>query len=74
MRRIGQVVQATGSLAVARSTDDSYPDLGTALVDEDLDDVGTVVDVFGPVEQPYLAITPERDDTISLVGSVVYAR
>ena len=74
MRRIGQVVRATSSLAVARSSDDTYPDLGTELIDEDLDDVGRVVDVFGPVERPYLAVTTEADNTAMLVGRTVYAR
>jgi len=74
MKRVGTVVRATNSLAVARSTDDTTPDLGTTVIDEELDDIGTVVDVFGPVEQPYLSISPEADHTAALVGTVVYAR
>jgi RNA-binding protein len=74
VRRIGQVVRATGRLAVARSSDDSYPALGTALIDEDLAAVGSVVDVFGPVERPYLVVTPEDENPATLVGRTVYAR
>jgi RNA-binding protein len=74
MKRVGTVVRATNSLAIARSTDESTPDLGTAVIDEDLENVGTVVDVFGPVEQPYLTISADTDHTAALVGTVVYAR
>jgi RNA-binding protein len=74
MRRVGQVVRATGGLAVARSEDDSHPGIGTAVIDEDLDDVGTVVDVFGPADRPYLAISADRAAIAPLVGRVVYAR
>jgi len=74
MRRIGQVVRATGRVAVARSGDDSYPAIGTELIDENLEDVGRVVDVFGPVERPYLAVVPAEDNPASLVGRTVYAR
>jgi len=74
VRRIGEVVRATGRLAVARSSDDSHPAVGTALRDEYLTAVGTVVDVFGPVERPYLAITPEEENPATLVGRTVYAR
>ncbi|PSP23716.1 H/ACA RNA-protein complex component Gar1 [Halobacteriales archaeon QH_10_65_19] len=74
MRRIGQVVRATGTVAVARSRDDSYPDVGTELIDEDLEDAGQVVDVFGPVGRPYLAVVPEAENPATLVGRTVYAR
>ena len=43
-------------------------------IDEDLDEVGTVVSVFGPVERPYLAVLADRDDAALLVGSPLYAR
>jgi len=74
MKRVGTVVRATNSLAIARSADEATPDLGTAVIDEELSAVGTVVDVFGPVEQPYLTISPETEHIAALVGTVVYAR
>jgi RNA-binding protein len=75
MRRAGTVVGTAQSVAVVRNTDDQFPDVGTELVDERLDPVGEVVDVFGPVDQPYLAVSPPPDRTVArLVGDVVYAR
>jgi RNA-binding protein len=74
MKRIGRVVRATGGVAVARSRDDSYPEVGTELIDENLEDVGRVVDVFGPVGRPYLAVVPGAENPATLVGRTVYAR
>jgi RNA-binding protein len=74
MKRIGEVVRTGQGLAIVRSPDESYPDIGTSLVDENLDDVGSVVDVFGPVERPYVAVSPDRERIVPLVGKPVYAR
>jgi RNA-binding protein len=74
MRRIGEVVRTAGGLAVARCGDDEQPAVGTELVDQHLDPIGEVVDVFGPVDRPFLAVLPAADDPVSLVGTVCYAR
>lgn len=75
MRRAGQVVGTAQGVAVVRATDERYPEVGTELVDERLEPVGEVVDVFGPVEQPYLAVSPADDRQVAtLVGDIVYAR
>lgn len=75
MRRVGEVVRIAQSVAVVRVPGEEYPDIGTAVVDEELADVGEVVDVFGPVERPYLAVSPvEGVHLPTLVGSKLYAR
>jgi len=74
MRRLGEVARTAQGLAIVRSPDEHYPDIGTPVVDESLDDVGTVVDVFGPVERPYVAVSADRERIVPLVGSPVYAR
>ena len=75
MRRIGEVVRTAQHLAVVRADDDKYPEFGTDLVDENLDDVGRVVDVFGPVERPYVAVSPTDDVVVpTLLGTTLYAR
>jgi RNA-binding protein len=75
MRRAGTVVGTAQGVAVVRSTDEQFPEVGVELVDERLDTVGEVVDVFGPVEQPYLAVSPPPDRQVPrLVGESVYAR
>jgi RNA-binding protein len=82
MRRVGAVVRTAQGLAVLRADDDGsgasdeYRDeIGTVVVDDSLEDVGRVVDVFGPVSRPFLAVTPDDDVHLpSLVGATLYAR
>ncbi len=75
MRRLGQVVRTAQGLAIVQSPGEEYPDIGTMVVDENLDTVGRVVDVFGPTSQPYVAVSPDDDTRLAmLVGSKLYAR
>ena len=75
MKRIGTVSRVAQGLAVVRAPDDEYASVGTDVVDEELQTVGSVVDVFGPVERPYLAVSPNDDVHLpALVGKVLYAR
>lgn len=75
MQRAGSVVRVAQGVAVVRCDEDAHPDIGAELVDENLDAVGRVVDVFGPVGRPYLAVTPTGDARpATLVGETLYAR
>lgn len=75
IQRVGEVVNTAQGLAVVRAPDASYPDPGTAVIDERLDTVGQVVDIFGPVERPYVAVSPASNTQLALLlGTVVYAR
>jgi RNA-binding protein len=76
MRRLGTVTRTAQGLAIVRCDDDEgVPDVGTTAVDESLSDVGRVVDVFGPVSRPYLAVSPsDRVRLPDLLGTKLYAR
>ncbi|MFA9428063.1 H/ACA ribonucleoprotein complex subunit GAR1 [Natronorubrum sp. A-ect3] len=84
MRRVGSVVRTAQGLAVLRaderdsdaeSDDQLRHEIGTMVLDDSLEEVGRVVDVFGPVERPYIAVTPDAGVHLpSLVGSTLYAR
>ena len=75
MYRVGQVVRVAQGLAILRATGDDPASIGTMVLDDSLADVGRVVDVFGPVERPYLAVTPNDDVHLpALVGETLYAR
>jgi RNA-binding protein len=75
MLRAGTVVRTTGGVAVVRSVAAEQPAIGTGTVDERLEDTGEIVDVFGPVEKPYLAVSPPADrGPGSLVGETLYIR
>jgi RNA-binding protein len=75
MRRVGEVVRTAQGLAVARCPDDEPADLGTEVLDQDLETVGRVVDVFGPVDRPYVAVSPAAGVALpGLLGEKLYAR
>jgi RNA-binding protein len=75
MYAAGQVVRTAQGLAVVRCPGDDHPPIGAEAVDEQLDSVGRVVDVFGPVERPYLAVTPDENRLLPyLVGTKLYVR
>jgi RNA-binding protein len=75
MNRVGAVVRTAQGLVIIRTSGGDRPEIGAPVIDENLDPVGRVVDVFGPVERPYAAVTP--DDGVRLpplLGQVLYAR
>ncbi|ADJ15028.1 H/ACA ribonucleoprotein complex subunit GAR1 [Halalkalicoccus jeotgali] len=75
MKRVGEVVRTAQGLAIARCPEGTTPEIGTVVIDEDLTEVGRVVDVFGPVSRPYVAVTPEdRTGLPALLGGKLYAR
>ncbi|WP_415378720.1 H/ACA ribonucleoprotein complex subunit GAR1 [Halosimplex sp. TS25] len=75
MKRVGEVVRIAQHLAIVRAPDAEHVDIGTPVVDENLDGLGRVVDVFGPVDRPYLAVTTDDDvHPPALVGTPLYAR
>jgi len=76
MHRLGTVTRTAQGLAIVRcDAGDEAPDIGTAAVDESLSEVGRVVDVFGPVSRPYLAVSPaDRIRLPDLLGTKLYAR
>ncbi|MGQ4555906.1 H/ACA ribonucleoprotein complex subunit GAR1 [Halobellus sp. GM3] len=75
MQRLGTVSRTAQNLLVVRCDDADHPGIGAEAVDESLSTVGRVVDVFGPVSRPYVAVTPaDGVRTTSLVGQRLYAR
>lgn len=74
MRRLGTVDRTAQGLAIVALETDETPDIGLMVLDESLETVGRIVDVFGPVERPYVAITPTGTDLTALVGTKLYAK
>jgi RNA-binding protein len=75
MKRVGTVSRVAQGVAVVQVDDDAPPEIGTSVVDDSLSTVGRVVDVFGPVGRPYVAVSPASGVSLaSLVGSKLYAR
>ncbi len=75
IQRLGTVVNTAQNLVVVRAPESASPSIGTVVIDESLDDVGRIVDVFGPVDRPYVAVDPRSDtQVVGLLGTTVYAR
>ena len=75
MKRVGDVVRTAQGLVVVRCPDRECPDIGDRVLDESLDTVGRIVDVFGPVDRPYVAVTPHSGVVPdALLGAKLYAK
>jgi RNA-binding protein len=75
MKRIGEVARIAAGTILVRSPDDTYPAIGTEVIDERLDRIGQVVDVMGPTERPYLVVAPGAEDPpAALLNEPAYVR
>lgn len=75
MQKAGQGVRTAQGLLIVRAPGEDYADIGEFLLDNQLDEIGRVVDVFGPVDHPYVAVTPNRDvRPATYLGQSLYRR
>jgi RNA-binding protein len=45
------------------------------VLDKKAQEVGNIIDVFGPVKEPYVAVRPKRDfNTSNLIGQMLYLK
>ena len=58
---------------ILRLNSDTNLKLGEKVFNSKLREVGKVQDIFGPVNNPYISITPKISDPLSLVGKLVYS-
>jgi RNA-binding protein len=71
MKKLGKVSHyAKQGFLILRTT--RVPNLNGRVVDKNLTFVGTVKDVFGPVDAPYVAIKPRVKNPLDYVGSLLY--
>ncbi len=75
MDRVGTVTKFSQGLLVVRSDSVAYPSLGTAVIDEQLEEVGTIVDVIGPVDRPFVIVSPlDKSNMEPLLNQRIYTR
>ncbi len=75
MKRVGEVVRTAQGLAIVRCSRGDSPEIGPVVIDEGLSEVGRIVDVFGPVSHPYVAVAPDdRAALPGLLGERLYTR
>ena len=76
MRRLGKVLHISKRGSIILRTDKTPPVGSRSIVlDKKAQKVGEIIDVFGPVKEPYVAIRPKRDlDPSKLVGQMLYLK
>ena len=72
LQRIGSVLHVSSGRSMILKAD-NIPRIGDKAVDDKLNHVGTVFDVFGPVSSPYVAVKPSVEEPSLFVGHVSYA-
>lgn len=76
LRRLGKVLHISKRGSIILRTDKTPPVGNRSLVlDKKAQEVGTIIDVFGPVNAPYVAVRPKKKtDPQKLVGQMLYLK
>ena len=71
MRKLGAVhlLSHSGKLILRSKV---APRIGENVYDSHLNLVGVVCDIFGPVANPFVSVSPSKDDPAKLVGNPLY--
>jgi RNA-binding protein len=72
LQRIGFVLHVSSTRNMILKAE-NIPHIGDRVVDEKLNHVGTVFDVFGPISSPYVAVRPSVEEPGHFVDHVLYA-
>jgi RNA-binding protein len=74
MKRLGKVLHVSKRGSLILKTDKTPP-MGarSVVVNKNAEKIGTIVDVFGPVKTPYVAVRPlDKKSAEKLVGQILY--
>ena len=71
MQRLGRVLNVTPSQNIVVKTDKT-PQIGSAVVDENLKVVGKIFDIIGPVSSPYAMVKPAIKEPEKLTNKQLY--
>jgi RNA-binding protein len=76
LRRLGKVLHISKRGSIILRTEKTPPVGDRSIVlDKNAQEVGIIIDVFGPVKEPYVAVRPKRDfDSSKLVGQMLYLK
>lgn len=74
MKRLGKVLHISSRGSIILRVDKTPPIGSKSIVmDKQAQEIGTIVDIFGPVVNPYIVIRPRRDfNPQKLVGQMLY--
>jgi RNA-binding protein len=71
LQRLGRVLNVTPSQNIVVKTDKT-PQIGSAVVDENLKVVGKIFDIIGPVSSPYAVVKPAIKEPEKLTNKPLY--
>jgi RNA-binding protein len=71
LQRLGKVLSVTPSQNVVVKTEKT-PQIGSAVVDENLKVVGKIFDIIGPVSSPYAVVKPAVKEPEKLTNKQLY--
>lgn len=76
LKRLGKVLHISKRGSIILRTDKT-PSVGSrsVVLDKKAQEVGQIIDVFGPVKEPYVAVRPRPQfDTSKIVGQMLYLK
>jgi len=71
LQRLGRVLNVTPSQNMVVKTDKT-PQIGSAVVDENLKVVGKIFDIIGPMSSPYVVVKPAIKEPEKLTNKQLY--
>jgi RNA-binding protein len=71
LQRLGKAMHISDSKKLIVRAE-SLSRLGTTVVDNNLDKIGRVFDVLGPVKEPYISVKLNVRDPEKYIGQVLY--
>jgi RNA-binding protein len=76
LKRLGKVLHISKRGSIILRTEGTPPAGSRSIVlDKKAREVGNIIDIFGPVKEPYVAVRPKRDLNVSeLVGQMLYLK
>ena len=77
MRRLEKIIHISNQnhlILKGPSAQISALRIGQPVIDKDLNKIGRIFDIFGPISQPYISIrpNPEISDPRKYIGEVLY--
>jgi len=74
LRRLGKILHLSNSRSLIVKCDESrFVKVGTKVCDSKLKEIGKVLDLFGPVNSPYVAVRSTVSSPDKFVHRIVYS-
>lgn len=72
LNRIGHVLHVSNTKNIILKAE-NIPHIGDEVVNEELNQVGTVFDVFGPTKSPYVAVKSKNPNPEKFLNHLLYS-